>query len=335
MATIDSIKSALNKGSIRIFALVIIAILVLLWLIISFARAYTPKTDRIYAQVQAREYAISSKVAGRIEHIFVKKGDVLNKGDLVYSINSPELAAKLEQAKAGYEAAKALSTETKQGARVETIQSAKDVWAGAKTMANLAKSTYERIESLYKDGVVSQQRRDEAYANYTTAKHNENVAYQQYKLALDGASKETKIAAQAKEDAAAGQVSEVESYAKDTQAIAPANGEISNVLLHEGELAPSGFPVALMIDMNDAWITFHLPEYRLQDFPKDAIFKAKILALDKEAEFRVSFVSVMGDFATWRATSAEKGYDIKTFEVEAYPLNKIEGLRVGMSVLIE
>lgn len=111
---------------------------------------------------------------------------------MVYSINSPELEAKLEQARAGYEAAKALSTETNRGARVETIQSAKDVWQGARTMANLAKSTYERIESLYKDGVVSQQRRDETYANYTTAKHNESVAYQQYKLALDGASSETK-----------------------------------------------------------------------------------------------------------------------------------------------
>ena len=311
------------KISLKLVALIGVALCFLLWLIISFTRAYEPKEDRIYAQVQAREYAISSKVAGRVENIFVKKGDMLQKGDLVYSINSPELQAKLEQARAGYEAAKALSTETKQGARVETIQSAKDVWQGAKTMANLAKSTYERIESLYKDGVISQQRRDEAYANYTTAKHNENVAYQQYKLA-----------AQAKEDAAAGQVSEVESYAKDTQAIAPANGEISNVLLHEGELAPSGFPVGLMMDMNDAWISFHLPEYRLKEFPKDSTFKAYIPSLNTEAEFKVAFVSVMGDFATWRATSAHKGYDIKTFEVEAYPVTHIEGLRVGMSVLI-
>lgn len=323
------------KISLKYVALAVIALCFVLWLIISFTRAYEPKENRIYAQVQAREYAISSKVAGRVENIFVKKGDMLKKGDLVYSINSPELEVKLEQARAGYEAAKALSTETNRGARVETIQSAKDVWQGARTMANLAKSTYERIESLYKDGVVSQQRRDETYANYTTAKHNESVAYQQYKLALDGASSETKIAAQAKEDAAAGQVSEVESYAKDTQAIAPANGEISNVLLHEGELSPSGFPVVLMIDMNDAWISFYVPEYRLQDFPKDRTFKAYIPALNKEVEFKVTFVSVMGDFATWRATSAHKGYDVRTFEVEAYPLMPVDGLRVGMSVLID
>ncbi len=302
---------------------------------VSFVRAYEPKDERIYAQVQAREYAISSKVAGRVENIFVKKGDMLKKGDLVYSINSPELEAKLEQAKAGYEAAKALSTETKQGMRAEAIQSAKDVWQGAKTMANLAKSTYERIQSLYDDGVVSQQRRDEAYANYTTAKHNENVALQQYKIALDGATSETKIAAQAKEDAAAGQVSEVESYAKDTQAIAPASGEVSNVLLHEGELASSGFPVVLMVDMQDAWISFHVPEYRLKDFPKGSTFKGYIPSLEKEVEFKVEFVSVMGDFATWRATSAHKGYDIKTFEVEAYPIAPVSGLRVGMSVLID
>lgn len=319
----------------KFIALGVIVMAFLAWLVVSFMRSYSPKQNIIYAQVQAREYAISSKVAGRVENIFVKKGDMLKKGDLVYSINSPELQAKIDQAKAGYEAAKALSTETKQGARVETIQSAKDLWQGAKAMANLAKSTYERIESLYKDGVVSQQRRDEAYANYTTAKHNENVALQQYKIALDGASHETKIAAQAKEDAAAGQVNEVESYAKDTQAIAPSDGEISNVLLHEGELAPSGFPVALMIDMNDSWISFHLPESRLKDFPKGSKFKAYIPALEQEAEFVVEFVSVMGDFATWRATSGNKGYDVKTFEVEAYPTQPIANLRVGMSVLID
>ena len=321
--------------NIKVLALGVIALAFLLWLVVSFTRAYQPKENKIYAQVEAREYAISSKVAGRVENIFVKKGDAVKKGDLIYSIDSPELQAKLEQAKAGYEAAKAMSTEANQGARVETIQSAKDLWQGAKAMANLAKSTYDRIQSLYNDGVISQQRRDEAYANYTTAKHNENVAYQQYKIAMEGATHETKTAARAKEDAAAGQVNEVESYAKDTQAIAPANGEISNVLLHEGELAPSGFPVALMIDMKDAWIRFHLPESRLKDFPKGKRFQAYIPALDKQAEFEVEFVAVMGDFATWRATSANKGYDVKTFEVEAIPTSEIEGLRVGMSVLLE
>lgn len=319
----------------KFVVLIVIVCAFVFWLIVSFVRAYEPKSERIYAQVEAREYAISSKVAGRVKNIFVKRGDELKKGDLVYSIDSPELEAKLTQAKAGFEAAQALSKEAKNGARMETIQSAKDLWQGAKAMANLAKSTYERIESLYKDGVVSQQRRDEAYANYTSAKHNESVTYQQYKLALDGASEETKIAAQAKQDAAAGQVDEVESYAKDTQAVAPVGGEVSNVLLHEGELAPSGFPVVLMVDLNDAWISFHIPEYRLKDFQKGMIFRAYIPALEREVEFKVEFVSVMGSYATWRATSANKGYDVKTFEVEAYPSAPIAGLRVGMSALIE
>lgn len=320
--------------SLKSIMLIILILCVILWLIISFIRAYQPQEELIYAQVQAREYAISSKVAGRVENIFVKKGDMLQKGDLVYSIYSPELNAKVQQAKAGYEAAKAISTETEQGARIETIQSAKDVWQGAKTMAQLAKSTYERIESLYKDGVVSQQRRDEAYTSFMSAKHNENAAYQQYKIALDGASSETKAAAKAKEDAAAGQVTEVESYALDTQAIAPASGEVSNILLHEGELASSGFPVVLMIDINDAWISFAIKETSLKDFPKGSTFKGFIPALNKEVDFKVTFVSVMGDFATWRATSAQKGYDIKTFNIEATPINAIDGLRVGMSVLI-
>lgn len=43
----------------------------------------------------------------------------------------------------------------------------------------------------------------------------------------------------------------------------------------------------------------------------------------------------MGDFATWRTTDANQGFDMRTFEVEARPTQPIEGLRVGMSVLLE
>ena len=87
--------------------------------------------------------------------------------------------------------------------------------------------------------------------------------------------------------------------------------------------------------MDDAWAVFHVREDLLRHFPKDAEFTASLPALgDKEHTFRVTRVAAMGDFATWRATDAGKGYDMRSFEIEARPLAPIAGLRAGMSVLV-
>lgn len=305
------------------------------WLSQSFKKAYQPQPQILQGQIASREYNVSSKIAGRIAEVYVQKGQIVKKGDLIYTINSPELEAKLEQAQAGYEAAKALSAETQKGAREQQIISAKDMWLSAKTMRELAEKTYQRVESLYKGGVVSLQKRDEAYASFEGAKLKENTAYQQYQLALEGATKETKKALEEKERAAAGTVAEVEAYAKDSQVLAPADGEVSNVLLHEGELAPSGFPVVLLADMNEAYLRLNITEEELKNFPKGKVFQAYIPALDMKASFEVTFISVMGDFATWKSSASQKGYDIRTFEINAKPLEAIQNLRIGMSVIIQ
>lgn len=199
------------------------------WLLKNFQEAYQPMPEVLQGQIATREYNVSSKIAGRILEVLVQKGQMVKKGDLIYTIHSPELEAKLDQAQAGYEAAKAISAETQKGAREQQILSAKDMWLGAKTMRELAEKTYVRVESLYQGGVVSLQKRDEAYANFEGAKLKENTAYQQYQLALEGASQETKKAVEEKERAAAGTVAEVEAYAQDSQVLAPANGEVSNI----------------------------------------------------------------------------------------------------------
>ena len=323
------------KKSFEVFFITLLLLGITLWLGITFYRAYEPKPQILQGQMQAREYSVSSKLAGRIQGVRVKKGDFVKKGDLIYQIHSPEVEAKLTQAQAGYEAAKALREEADKGARQEAIISAKDVWSSAKAMADLAQKTYERIEELYKNGVVSLQRKDETFAAYQSARYNENAAYQQYKIALEGLRDEAKRAVSEKENAARGQVNEVEAYIKDINAYAPITGEVSNVLLHDGELSPSGFPVVLLVDLQDAWLKLSVSEQYLSRFQKDAVFEGYIPALKLSVKFKVEYVAVMGDFATWRASASSRGYDMKSYEIEARPLSPIEGFRVGMSVLVK
>ena len=323
------------KKSFEVFFITLLLLGITLWLGITFYRAYEPKPQILQGQMQAREYSVSSKLAGRIQGVRVKKGDFVKKGDLIYQVHSPEVEAKLTQAQAGYEAAKALREEADKGARQEAIISAKDVWSSAKAMADLAQKTYERIEELYKNGVVSLQRKDETFAAYQSARYNENAAYQQYKIALEGLRDEAKRAVSEKENAARGQVNEVEAYIKDINAYAPITGEVSNVLLHDGELSPSGFPVVLLVDLQDAWLKLSVSEQYLSRFQKDAVFEGYIPALKQSVKFKVEYVAVMGDFATWRASASSRGYDMKSYEIEARPLSPIEGFRVGMSVLVK
>ncbi|GAD88888.1 hypothetical protein VHA01S_012_00040 [Vibrio halioticoli NBRC 102217] len=299
-----------------------------------FYQAYQPQPIRIQGQMTAQQYSISSKVPGRIESINVKKGDQVKEGDLIFTIYSPEIDAKLEQARAGQEAAGALAQEAENGARTQQIAAARDQWSKAKAASELMEKTYRRVDNLYQDGVLAEQKRDEAYTQWQAAKYTENAARQMYLLAKEGARSETKKAASEKARMAAGAVAEVEAYAADTHIESWFDGEVSQVLLHSGELAPQGFPVVTVIDTLDSWAVFNVREDLLKHFQKDSEISAFVPALDKTVRFRISHISVMGDFATWRSTDSSQGFDLRTFEVEARPLQDLDKFRIGMSVVL-
>lgn len=305
------------------------------WVGYSFYQAYQPQPVKLQGQIDAQQYSISSKVPGRIDQVFVRKGDSVEKGELIFSLLSPEIDAKLEQAKAGQKAAGALAKEAENGARSQQIQAAKDQWLKAKAAADLMNKTYQRVNNLYNDGVVAEQKRDEAKTQWQTAKYTESAAFQMYQLAQEGARDETKVAAAQKALMAAGAVAEVEAYAKDTQIHSWFSGEVAQVLLSSGELAPQGFPVVTVIDTQDAWAVFNVREDMLKHFEKGTQFDAYLPALDKSLTFKVTHIAVMGDFATWRSTDAAQGFDLRTFEVEARPVDTDETLRMGMSLVVE
>jgi HlyD family secretion protein len=305
------------------------------WLCYNFWLAYQPVPPIIQGQIEAQQYSISSKVPGRIDQILVKKGESIQKGQLVFTIYSPEIEAKLEQAKAGEEAAQAMSEQAQKGAREQEITAARDKWQMAKASTELLEKTSKRIENLYIGGVVAEQKMDETRTKLKAARFTENAALQLYQMAKEGAREGTIKAAAGKARMAAGAVAEVEAYAADTRIKSWHSGEISQILLQSGELAPQGFPVVTILDMADSWAVFHIREDMLSKYNKGREFHVHIPALgESRYTFKVDYVAVMGDFATWRATNTSKGFDMRTFEIEARPLQPIDDLRVGMSVII-
>jgi len=314
---------------------VLLAVIIIGFLAFSFWKAYQPRPVRLQGQIEARQYNISSKIPGRIDKMLVRKGDQVKQGQLVYTLLSPELDAKLEQAKAVSEAEDALASEAKKGARKQQLEAAKDSWLKAGVAVNLAEKTFQRIDNLYKDGVLSEQKRDEAYTKLQAARYTEKSANEMYQMTKEGTREERQKAARAKARVAKEKITEVEAYTAENKVESWHDGEVSQVLLQTGEIAPKGFPVVSIIDMRDAWAIFHVTEDHLKDYQQGTEISVVIPALGQQLyRFKVSHVSVMGDFATWRATDASQGFDMRTFEVEARPLQDIENIRVGMSVLV-
>ncbi len=323
----------MNKILIIISALIVGLIL---WVGTTFYKAYQPKPLSLQGEIDAQTYNISSKVAGRISQIDVKKGDQVKVGDFIFAISSDEVKAKLKQARASKDAAEAVKNKADSGARVQEIEASKSQFQKAEAAQQLMQTTYKRIKKLYEEGVLSQQKHDEAYTKLQASKYTSNAAKQLYIMAKEGARSEDKRAALAKEEVYAGKIDEVEAYVKELNLYSFHNGEVTSVLIHEGELAPTGFPVVTLTNMRDSWARFTVREDLLPSFKKGKKFNVKLPGLGNETyEFEVTFISVMGSFATWKAPQAGKGFDMKSFEVHMHPTKPIKDLRVGMSVLLE
>lgn len=317
-----------------ILALVAFSVAVLLVGIIGFLTIGNDD-EVIQGQIDVEEYRVSSKVPSRILELRVKEGDYVHVGDTLAILDAPEVEAKKQQAESAENAAAAMSDMAQAGARQEQIQGAYELWQQAKAGLEIHKKSYERVQRLFDEGVISEQKRDEAYAGYKAFEAQEKAAKSQYDMAKNGARKEEKAAAQAQVNRAKGAVKEVSSYINETVQIAQMEGEVSTIYPKVGELIGSGSPIMTISIMNDVWGAFNMREDQLNGLKKGDTFTAYLPAFDKEITMKVTTIKDQGSYATWKATKSNGQYDMKTFEVKARPTTKFEGLRPGMSVIIK
>ena len=291
--------------------------------------------DIIQGQVEVTEYRVSSKVPGRILELRVSEGDFVKAGDTLAILDAPEVRAKMEQARSAESAAAALELKAQNGARKEQIQGAFSVLQQAKAGYEIAEKSYQRIQRLYDEGVVSAQKRDEVYANYKAMEAQMKAAQSQYDMAVNGARMEDKLAAAAQVGRAKGAVQEVNSYIHETVQIAQKEGEMSDIYPKVGELVGTGSPIMSIAVMDDMWGTFNVREDQLNGMKVGTEFSAFVPAFNKEIKMKVYYLKDQGSYAVWKATKANGQYDLKTFEVKARPVEKLDGLRPGMSLIIK
>lgn len=291
--------------------------------------------DEIQGEVEVTEYRVSSKVPGRILELRFKEGDYVKAGDTLAILDAPELRAKVQQAQSAEAAAAAVSTKAEHGARIQQIQGAYQVWQQAMAGAEIAKKSYDRVQRLYNEGVMTAQKRDEAYAQYKAMEAQEKAAKSQYELAKAGARQEDKAAAQAQVSRARGAIAEVKTYINETVQIAQMEGEVANVYPKVGELVGTGSPIMSIAVMNDMWGTFNVREDQLNGMKIGDEITAFSPAFKKDFRLKVYSIKDQGTYAVWKATKSTGQYDLKTFEVKARPVDKFDGLRPGMSLIIK
>lgn len=316
----------------KVFVIGLVAIVV-----ISLIGIFTMSGDHVVlqGQIEATEIRISGKLPGRVDTFFVAEGQSVKRGDTLVGINSPEAYAKLKQASAMENVAKFQNEKIDEGSRLQIIRTAEEVWNKSKTDLQLAKTTYQRIQALYKDSVVSTQRYDEADALYKVAIAAERAAHQQYLLVKEGAQKQDKESARSLVDAAQGTVNEVQSVLQDAWLTAPMSGEIATIYVQCGELVGTGTPIMNLVVLQDCHVVLNVREDYLSYFEMGKDFVGKVPAIgNQEVVFRVNYISPLGSFATWKSTD-RSSYDMRTFEIHALPMESVDGLRPGMSVLVE
>lgn len=294
----------------------------------------TPPDEIIEGQAEATSIRISGKLPGRVTEFYVHEGDMVKAGDTLVHIHSSLAEAKMMQAEGMETAATATNRKVDAGTRSQIIQSAYQLWQQSKAAVTIAGKTFDRMEALYKQGVIAEQKRDEAQAAYDVAVASEKAAKSQYELAVSGAQKEDKTAAAAMVEVARGGVKEVEALLEDQYLTAPCDGQIDVIYPEIGELVALGAPIMNLLKVDDKWVTFNVREELLNDMPMGKEIDVMIPALDKrKVKARIYYVRDLGTYAVWRATKATGEWDSRTFQIKASPVDTIPELRPGMTVV--
>ena len=314
----------------------LLALIPILLAVIAFGlwKSYQPAPLELQGRVEAETVQVATKVPSRIEEIYVEEGQRVKKGDVLVRLNSPEIQAKKQQAAAALQSALALQSTAERGSQEENIASLYANWQSLKAQQNLAKVSYERGANLFKEGVISRQRRDELYAASQSAAQMTEAAYQQYARAKRGSTSQQKSSADAQVDIAQAALDEANALEAETQLVAPVNGTVSKTYGKVSELVATAVPVVSLIE-DQMWVSLNIREDQYAPFQKMSSIEGYIPALDKTATFKIKQISAEGEFATIKTTRQTGGYDVRSFKLHLVPVPAISELKVGMSVLFK
>jgi len=256
-------------------------------------------------------------------------------GQILYEIDNPELLTQLSEAQAALAVANANLANVLAGTRAEDIAQRKAAQESAEAQLILAQKTYDRVHELASSGNMSMQQLDQATDSLKTAQSGLDQAKFAYNEAVAGPTKEERDIARANVAKAQASVNSIQAQADELVVKAPIAAQVYQIGAELGEYVSPGVPLLTLVDLNDVWLRFDLREDLAKriEVGKKVSMRAPALG-DEPIVAEVKFIAPKGEYAGWRATRATGDFDLRTFEVRAYPTQPIPALRPGMSVYL-
>jgi HlyD family secretion protein len=287
----------------------------------------------IQGEVQSRTFDMAARVDGRVAKIEVDRSQSVKQGAPLIRIENPELITKYAQSQADLAVAQAELARVKAGFRAETIAVRKAETERAEADVTLAQQTYDRKRVLAATHDAPQADLDRATAELAVAQRGLEQARFAYNEAVTGYTREDLGIAQSKVAAAKAGVETLKSLVDQMAVVAPADGQVFRIPIEDGEFVLPGIPLITLVDLTDMWVQFDLREDLLRDIKIGTKLSVRVPALhDRIVELEVRVIGAKGEYTGWRATRATGDFDLRTFEIRAYPTQPVEGLRPGMSV---
>jgi len=324
-------RPAASRIPSLIFTLVAVAVAGLsIWYLLR------PEPLLVQGEVDATRFDIAARVDGRVGEIPVERGQNVAAGAVLVRIDNPETIAKHAQAVSAKFVAEAQLANIKAGTRAEVIAARKAAQERAEASVVLAQKTFDRVRQLAEHGNAPMARLDQATDSLHESQRALDQATSAYEQAVNGYTKEEREIAAANVDKALADIKAVQSLIDQMVIYAPVASQVYKRNIEPGEYVSPGVPLVTLIDLNDVWINFDLREDLVRSLKVGDRFRVRIPALaDRTIEVEVKLIATKGEYASWRATRATGDFDLRTFAIRAYPVEKVPELRPGMSAYLD
>ena len=303
--------------------------------IIGLAIWYLVRQEPLLVQGEAESTRIdiAARVSGRLVKIAVARGQNVEAGATLLVIDNPELVAELRQAEAEKLVADAELARIKIGTRAEIIAQRKAEIDRAVADVTYAQQTYDRTRQLAARQFAPQSKLDEDTDALTLAQRRLDQAKLAHEEAVRGFTAEEHQIAEANVAKAAAKIATIKALVDQLTITAPNASQVYQIPVEEGEVVTPGLPLISLVDLGDTWLGFSLREDLIAGLKVADRFTVRVPALgNREVVVQVRVIAPKGEYAGWRATRATGDFDLRTFAIRAYPVDKIDGLRPGMSV---
>ena len=315
-------------------AAIIVTVTILAIVALSLWYLVRPQPLLIQGEADATRIDLAARVDGRVATIPVDRGQNVAAGQVVVTIDNPELLTRLKEAEAALRrrAGRPQAHRGRHARRRSSPPSAGPRWPPPRRTRISPSRPTTAPSTLTTRDFASVQKLDEETATLDVARRSQ----QQAKLALDeaiaGYTKEEHGVAQAAVVKAEAAIATLQAQVGELTVKSPRAAQVYQSSAEAGEFVSPGVPLLTLVDLSDIWLRFDLREDLVKGLKVGDRFEVRVPALgDQPITVEVRTIATRGEYAGWRATRATGDFDLRTFAVRAYPVEAVPGLRPGMS----